>query len=99
MKKTPLHLAAEQNHASTARVLLESGADAMAKTIAGFTPLHLAVLNGSEAAVRAILEHGGVDAEEDSLRGSAVEMAEGGKNVKIREMLEEYIRYGMLESQ
>lgn len=98
MKKTPLHLAAEQNQATAVKVLLESGADLMPKTLAGFTPLHLAVLNGHEDVVRTLLEHGGVDEHADSVHGTPVEMASAGKNSKIQEMLAEYTNYGMLQA-
>merc|ERR1712046_564255 len=97
MKKTPLHLAAEQNQATAVKVLLESGADPMSKTLAGFTPLHSAVLNGHEDVVRTLLEHGGVDEHEDSVHGTPVEMAAARKNSNIQEMLVEYTNYGMLQ--
>jgi hypothetical protein len=106
MGKTPLHLAAENNKSAAVVALLKGGADPNAKTLAGFTCLHLAVLNGHGHVVSTLLENSiapcglrsstpPLNVEEDSLHGTALDMA---RDPKIREMLEEFMEYGFLKS-
>jgi ankyrin repeat protein len=56
--KTPLHLAAEHDHAEIADLLLEAGADIEAWTSWGATPLQWAGVVGSRAAGDVLLAHG-----------------------------------------
>jgi ankyrin repeat protein len=54
----PLHLAAWQNQAGIARLLLEAGADVNARGDLGLTPLHYAARHGSLTAAQVLIEHG-----------------------------------------
>jgi hypothetical protein len=63
--ETPLHVASRQGHAVVAQLLLEHGADVMAKSEHERTPLHLASMYGHVEAARVLLEHGaGVDTKD-----------------------------------
>lgn len=53
---TPLHIAAEMNHGSLARVLLRHGAPSAALDAKGYAPLHVAVIAGSRGCAEAILQ-------------------------------------------
>jgi ankyrin repeat protein len=57
-RKTPLHLAAEHDHAEVARLLIEAGADIEAWTAWGATPLEWAGVLGSRGAGDVLLAHG-----------------------------------------
>jgi uncharacterized protein len=57
-RKTPLHLAAEHDHAEVAELLLEAGADVEAWTSWGATPLEWAGVLGSRRAGDVLLAHG-----------------------------------------
>ncbi len=56
--KTPLHLASEQGQVDLARMLIECGADPMAKTYDEKTPLHLASEWGRVDIARILIERG-----------------------------------------
>jgi ankyrin repeat protein len=56
--KTPLHLAAELDHADVAELLLESGADLETLTNWGATPLQWAGVLGSRRAAEVLLARG-----------------------------------------
>jgi len=76
--------------------LLRGGADPNAQTLSGFTCLHLAVLNGHKHMVATLLDNSiaPLDIEEDSLRGTALEMA---RDPTIRGMLKEFSENGFLK--
>lgn len=95
--KTPLHLAAENNQSAAVMALLRGGADPNAKTLAGYTCLHLAVLNGHKHMVATLLQNSiaPLDIEEDSSRGTALEMA---RDPTIRGMLKEFSANGFLKN-
>jgi ankyrin repeat protein len=57
-RKTPLHLAAEHDHAQVAELLIEAGADIEAWTSWGATPLEWAGVLGSRRAGDVLLAHG-----------------------------------------
>jgi hypothetical protein len=57
-KETPLHAASREGHAVVARLLLENGADVMAKSEHERTPLHLASMYGRVEVARVLLKHG-----------------------------------------
>jgi ankyrin repeat protein len=57
-RKTPLHLAAEHDHAEVAELLLDAGADLEAWTSWGATPLQWAGVLGSRRAADVLLAHG-----------------------------------------
>ncbi|XP_015424348.1 PREDICTED: receptor-interacting serine/threonine-protein kinase 4, partial [Myotis davidii] len=56
LEQTPLHVAAETGHTSTARLLLHRGASREAVTAEGCTALHLASRNGHLATVKLLVE-------------------------------------------
>ena len=56
--KTPLHWAAEKNHAEVAKLLIEAGADIHAEVSWGMTPLAWAANMGSRQVADLLLEHG-----------------------------------------
>lgn len=55
---TPLHRAAEWNHAAIAVLLLDAGAEPSRANRRSWTPLHYAARYGSVEAARALVEHG-----------------------------------------
>ena len=58
---TPLHCAAWKGHAAVAKVLLDAGANANAKSrneLYGDTPLHAAAHGNQAAVVKLLIEHG-----------------------------------------
>ena len=55
-RRTPLHKAAENNHVSVARALLEAGAKVEIKTLEAETALHRAAFAGNEKLVKLLLE-------------------------------------------
>ena len=57
-RKTPLHLAAEHDHAEVAELLIEAGAEVEAWTSWGATPLEWAGVLGSRRAGDVLLAHG-----------------------------------------
>jgi ankyrin repeat protein len=57
-RKTPLHLAAEHDHAEVAELLLDAGAELEAWTAWGATPLEWAGVLGSRRAGDVLLAHG-----------------------------------------
>ena len=56
--RTALHMAAENNHESVVRQLLDHGADARAVSTDGRTPIQLALESGNEEIARLILRSG-----------------------------------------
>lgn len=56
--ETPLHYAARSGYLSTAKKLLERGADINAKDNCGWTPLHYASETGQHEAVKLLLRNG-----------------------------------------
>lgn len=54
--RTPLHRAAQYNHASVVRYLIENGADAFARDYMDLTPLDRAEINGASAEVITFLK-------------------------------------------
>lgn len=55
---TALHLAANEGHAETVKILLRFDADIEAKTKMGRTPLHIAVLRGNYSIVKLLISAG-----------------------------------------
>jgi len=58
---TPLHFAAQQQHADAARVLIQAGADVHARNMFGNTPLGVALVNAGNSGgevVHVLLEAG-----------------------------------------
>ncbi|KAJ1471903.1 ankyrin repeat-containing domain protein [Baffinella frigidus] len=57
-KTTPLVAAAFRGHTPVVNLLLEHGADCLAKDTYGYTPLHRSALMGHKAVVLVLLEKG-----------------------------------------
>lgn len=57
-RKTALHLAAESGHLETCRLLLDYGANVMAKSDGAWTPLHNAAEKGHSSVVQMLLTKG-----------------------------------------
>lgn len=64
----PLHSAAAGRHLEIARMLINRGADVLARQAGEFTPLHSAAQNGQIELVELLLEHG-ADTQATSARG------------------------------
>ena len=89
MKNQPLHAAAAGRRVETARLLLESGADANATQAGGFVPLHSAAQNGDRPLVELLLSHGAdVNARSDDGR-TALSLAEGAGHGDVARILRE----------
>ncbi|KAK7074366.1 hypothetical protein SK128_009451 [Halocaridina rubra] len=54
--KTPLHIAAHTGHVGILKILVESGANVLAKDENGCTPLHVAVADGKKRFVQELLQ-------------------------------------------
>jgi ankyrin repeat protein len=94
---TPLQVALLPGHESTARLLLERGADPLVRQESGFAPIHEAALLGRRDLVDLLLAHGadidsrandGRNAISEALRGGHPEVADylrakGAKGVEI----------------
>jgi hypothetical protein len=57
-EETPLHAASREGHAVVAQLLIDNGADVMAKAEHKRTPLHLASMYGRVEVARVLLKHG-----------------------------------------
>ena len=63
--QTPLHIAAEENSADVARLLIQKGADLEAKTKDGKTPLqHALYLNVAQMLISKGADKSGIDLKE-----------------------------------
>jgi len=87
---SPAHWAAHKGHAEVLVLLLNYGAPVNMAAGEGATPLHLAANRGHMAAARLLLEKGArVDGEAvwDGVEGTAAEMAEAKRHVKVATMI------------
>ncbi|KID95826.1 Het-eN, partial [Metarhizium majus ARSEF 297] len=90
--RTPLMLAAENDHKATARLLLEHGADINMKDEEGWTPLIHATESGHEGIVQLLLEHGAAcDINVKDRRGrTPLSIAAGKRNKSTLQLLLKY---------
>ena len=85
LKQTALMYAISEGHSGVARVLLEAGADARARSTGGFTPLLFAARQGDTDSTRLLLD-AGVDANDSARDGSTalvVATASGREDVAL----------------
>jgi hypothetical protein len=66
--RSALHMAAENGHGQTVRLLLEHGLDASLQDQSGRTPLHLGAENGHESVVRVLIDamHANLEQRDDT---------------------------------
>ncbi|PNF26646.1 hypothetical protein B7P43_G06839 [Cryptotermes secundus] len=84
---SPLHLAAQYGHVSTAEVLLRAGISRDARTKVERTPLHIAAQEGNTAIVRLLLSHGAEVDSKDMLRMTPLHWAVEREHVDTVEVL------------
>lgn len=84
---SPLHLAAQYGHVSTAEVLLRAGISRDARTKVERTPLHIAAQEGNTDIVRLLLSHGAEVDSKDMLRMTPLHWAVEREHVDTVEVL------------
>uniref|UniRef100_A0A6G1R520 GA binding protein transcription factor beta subunit 2 n=1 Tax=Hypotaenidia okinawae TaxID=2861861 RepID=A0A6G1R520_9GRUI len=88
---SPLHLAAQYGHYSTAEVLLRAGVSRDARTKVDRTPLHLAAADGHTHIVELLIRNGADVNAKDMLKMTALHWATEHNHRDIVELL---LRYG-----
>jgi hypothetical protein len=83
-EETPLHVAAANNQAGVARVLLAAGASVRATTTIGDTPLHRAGRAGGADVVRILLDAG---ADPDTTNKAGERAADVTRDAKVRQVI------------
>ncbi|XP_028823993.1 GA-binding protein subunit beta-2a isoform X3 [Denticeps clupeoides] len=84
---SPLHLAAQQGHYSTAEVLLRAGVSRDARTKVDRTPLHMAAAEGHDIIVELLVRSGADINAKDMLKMTALHWAAQHGHHKVAEML------------
>ncbi|XP_043933145.1 GA-binding protein subunit beta-1 isoform X2 [Protopterus annectens] len=88
---SPLHLAAQYGHFSTAEVLLRAGVSRDARTKVDRTPLHMAASEGHASIVEVLLKHAADVNAKDMLKMTALHWATEHGHQEVVELL---IKYG-----
>ncbi|NXI43253.1 GABP2 protein, partial [Galbula dea] len=88
---SPLHLAAQHGHYSTAEVLLRAGVSRDARTKVDRTPLHMAAADGHARIVELLIRNGADVNAKDMLKMTALHWATEHNHPEVVELL---IRYG-----
>ncbi|XP_026856991.2 GA-binding protein subunit beta-2b isoform X1 [Electrophorus electricus] len=88
---SPLHLAAQFGHYSTAEVLLRAGVSRDARTKVDRTPLHMAAAEGHSSIVELLLKNGADINAKDMLKMTALHWATEHGHRNVAELL---IKYG-----
>lgn len=88
---SPLHLAAQYGHFSTAEVLLRAGVSRDARTKVDRTPLHMAASEGHSSIVEVLLKHAADVNAKDMLKMTALHWATEHGHQEVVELL---IKYG-----
>uniref|UniRef100_A0A8D2J0Q9 GA binding protein transcription factor subunit beta 2 n=1 Tax=Varanus komodoensis TaxID=61221 RepID=A0A8D2J0Q9_VARKO len=88
---SPLHLAAQHGHYSTAEVLLRAGVSRDARTKVDRTPLHMAAADGHLHIVELLIRNGADVNAKDMLKMTALHWATEHNH---REVVELLVRYG-----
>ncbi|KAJ9579497.1 hypothetical protein L9F63_004845, partial [Diploptera punctata] len=84
---SPLHVAAQYGHVSTAEVLLRAGISRDARTKVERTPLHIAAQEGNTPIVQLLLSHGADVDSKDMLRMTPLHWAVEREHVDTVELL------------
>ncbi|XP_060125287.1 GA-binding protein subunit beta-2 isoform X2 [Zootoca vivipara] len=88
---SPLHLAAQHGHYSTAEVLLRAGVSRDARTKVDRTPLHMAAADGHSHIVELLIRNGADVNAKDMLKMTALHWATEHNHRDVVELL---VRYG-----
>ncbi|KAJ7307218.1 hypothetical protein JRQ81_009211 [Phrynocephalus forsythii] len=88
---SPLHLAAQYGHYSTAEVLLRAGVSRDARTKVDRTPLHMAAADGHSHVVELLIRNGADVNAKDMLKMTALHWATEHNH---REVVELLVKYG-----
>lgn len=95
--RTPLHLAAENNHPVCVQLLVDASADANARTADGMTPVHCAAWRGALGPMHLLLRSG-ADASVRTQEGhTALDLAVGFENQQCAQLLQYHSVIGMSE--
>nr|XP_023656973.1 GA-binding protein subunit beta-2-like [Paramormyrops kingsleyae]XP_023656974.1 GA-binding protein subunit beta-2-like [Paramormyrops kingsleyae] len=84
---SPLHLAAQFGHFSTAEVLLRAGVSRDARTKVDRTPLHMAAAEGHSKIVELLIQNGADVNAKDMLKMTALHWAAEQDHKKVAELL------------
>ncbi|XP_051992637.1 GA-binding protein subunit beta-1-like [Xyrauchen texanus] len=84
---SPLHLAAQHGHYSTAEVLLRAGVSRDARTKVDRTPLHMAATEGHEMIVDLLIKNGADINAKDMLKMTALHWATQHSHQHVAELL------------
>ncbi|XP_076864414.1 GA-binding protein subunit beta-2a [Brachyhypopomus gauderio] len=84
---SPLHLAAQYGHCSTAEVLLRAGVSKDARTKVDRTPLHMAATEGHELIVDLLIRNGADINAKDMLKMTALHWATQHGHHKVAQLL------------
>ncbi|XP_031441779.1 GA-binding protein subunit beta-2-like [Clupea harengus] len=84
---SPLHLAAQHGHYSTAEVLLRAGVSRDARTKVDRTPLHMAAAEGHAVIVELLVRSGADINAKDMLKMTALHWSTQNSHHKVAEML------------
>ncbi|MCY4429718.1 MAG: ankyrin repeat domain-containing protein [Rhodospirillales bacterium] len=87
----PLHMAAQNDARSVARLLLDRGADPTARDSTGRTPLHLAALNNAIATAELLIRSSADVGPEDAAGRTPLHFAAWGNSRQVAELL---LRHG-----
>ncbi|XP_062321483.1 GA-binding protein subunit beta-2-like isoform X2 [Osmerus eperlanus] len=87
---SPLHLAAQYGHHSTAEVLLRAGVSRDARTKVDRTPLHMAATEGHSSIVELLVRSGADINAKDMLKMTALHWAAQHRHREVAELLLKY---------
>ena len=96
--RTPLHLAAENNHPVCVQLLIDASADINARTVDGMTPLHCAAWCGALGPMHLLLRCG-ADASVRTQEGhTALDLATGFDRSRCAQLLQYHSVMGISEN-